>query len=115
MKKIIVLQDNDIIYLKKNTYDITVKKQNLYLEKFIAEKIASKQVIIRTRWDHTKIINPRIGTYRILIIPTLLVSPICFSDIRVSVPLEAIDLRKPLLRGQCKISLTNSQVKIQNY
>lgn len=105
MKKII-LQDGDIFTLKKTTYDLTVKKHGLYLEKFIADKLAGKEVILRSRWDKAKELHP--GHW--VIIPMILVSPICFSDIRVTIPLEAIDLRKPLLRGQCKISLTKSQV-----
>ena len=107
MRKVI-LQDGDIFTLKKTTYDIAVKKHGLYLEKFIADKLAGKEVILRSRWDRVK----SIGACSFIVEPTLLVSPVQFSDIKVSVPPEAIDLRKPLLRGQCKISLIKSRVSI---
>ena len=118
MRKVI-LQDGDVVSLKKNAYNTIVKKHRMYLEKYIGDKISGKQVVIK-KMD----LIPRVRKLKyqdhnsyphITIIPTIFVSPIGFHDIIIGVPLETIDLRKSLLRGQCKLSLTKCQVSIQKF
>lgn len=116
--KTVILQKGDIVTLKSNTYNIVILKYKMYLEKYIGDKISGKAVVIRDidlipsikklkHWDHNSYPH-------IFLLPTIFVSPVGFYDIQIGVPLETIDLRKPLLRGQCKISLIKSQVSIQS-
>lgn len=116
--KTVILQKGDIVTLKSNTYNIAILKYKMYLEKYIGDKISGKAVVIRDtdlirRVEKLKHQDNRFYPH-IVALPTIFVSPVGFYDIRIGVPLETIDLRKPLLRGQCKISLIKSRVSIQS-